>query len=96
MSNLLRIHRMALRLGIYRRSFRVALVVGTLLNLINQPQPLLGLLWGDFRALEHLDAGKALLTYCVPFLVATYSALKALDIRPGQPPNKPLFEDRTR
>lgn len=51
-------------------ALRVALVVGTLLNLINQPEALLGdapVVWG-----------KALLTYCVPFAVASYGSWSAL------------------
>lgn len=50
----------------YLRSAKVAVVVGTLLNLINQPEILLStgsvILW------------QALLTYAVPFCVATYGA----------------------
>jgi hypothetical protein len=79
--NLLRIHRMAIQLGIYRRSFRVAFVVGTALNLINQPQAMLGFLFLDFPAAERLNVIKTLLTYAVPFLVASYSALTALGLK---------------
>ena len=55
--------------GIMRRAFFTALIVGTILNLIGQ---------GD-----HLFAGrevaiwKILLTYCVPYCVATYGAVSA-------------------
>lgn len=87
--NLLRIHRMAIQLGIYHRSFRVALVVGTVLNLINQPQALLGSLFLDFHGEERLNITKTLLTYAVPFLVATYGALTALDLRLIDLQNKP-------
>lgn len=76
--NLLRIHRTAIQLGIYRRSCKVAFVVGTLLNLINQPQAVLGLLSLDYPAMQRLDVVKALLTYSVPFLVASYGALTAI------------------
>jgi hypothetical protein len=53
-----------------RRSLIVAVAVGTVLNAINQ---------GD----AFLDGGrvswlKVALTYCVPFLVATYGAWSAL------------------
>lgn len=52
------------------RSLKVSAVVGTVLNLINQPEALIGdaqlVLW------------KVLLTYIVPFLVATYGAVTAL------------------
>ncbi|MCQ8116499.1 nitrate/nitrite transporter NrtS [Methylomonas rosea] len=76
-ATLLDLHRTAIRLGIYQRSGKVALVVGTLLNLINQPQALFGLLCLDYPAMQGLDMVKALLTYSVPFLVASYGALTA-------------------
>lgn len=79
--NLLHIHRMSTQLGIYHRSFKVAFVVGTLLNLINQPQAMLGFLFLDFSAVEHLNVIKTLLTYTVPFFVASYGSLAALDLR---------------
>jgi hypothetical protein len=53
--------------GVPRRSLGVALVVGTILNLINQGDVLIGS--GD------LHVGKALLTYAVPYCVATYGAV---------------------
>ncbi|WP_340122514.1 hypothetical protein [Methylobacter svalbardensis] len=87
--NLLRIHRMAIQLGIYRRSFRVAFIVGTVLNLIHQPQALLGSLFLDFHGDEHLNITKTLLTYAVPFLVATYGALTAINPRLIDSQNKP-------
>ena len=54
-----------------RRSAIVALVVGTILTLLNQGDGLLSGNWND--ALYW----KIPLTYCVPFLVATYGALTA-------------------
>ena len=54
---------------ILKRSFRVAVVVGTILTLLNQGDALImgrvndSLMW------------KIPLTYCVPFVVATYGAL---------------------
>jgi hypothetical protein len=75
--NLLRIHRTAIQQGIYRRSFKVAFIVGTLLNLINQPQAMFGFLFLDFPVVERLNIIKMLLTYAVPFLVASYVALTA-------------------
>jgi hypothetical protein len=66
---LLACHRQARRGGIYPRSLQVALVVGTFLNLVNQPEAFLG------RA--PLNLMPALLTYAVPFLVATYGAVAA-------------------
>lgn len=78
LAKLLDLHRTAIRLGIYSRSGKVALVIGTLLNLINQPQAVLGLLSLDYPAIQRLDVVKALLTYSVPFLVASYGALTAV------------------
>lgn len=87
--SVLRVHRMAIQLGVYRRSFRVALVVGTVLNLINQPQALLDLLFLDFHSEERLNITKTLLTYTVPFLVATYGAVTAINPRLIDSQNKP-------
>ena len=53
--------------GVPRRSLWVALVVGTILNLINQ---------GDaFVAGRQLDLTKLALTYLVPYAVSTYGAV---------------------
>jgi len=53
--------------GVPRRSLAVALVVGTILNLINQ---------GDALLDAHpLNLTKLLLTYLVPYCVATYGAV---------------------
>ena len=52
-----------------RRSFAVALVVGVILNLINQGDAL----WGDAR----VNWTKLLLTFAVPYFVATYGAVSA-------------------
>jgi hypothetical protein len=49
------------------RSFFVALIVGTVLNLINQGDAL----FGD----AHLNIIKVILTYAVPYCVATYGAV---------------------
>ena len=60
----------ALRGAYLRRSFGVALVVGTGLNVINQGDAFFGdapVVWT-----------KLLLTYCVPFCVATYGTYSAL------------------
>jgi hypothetical protein len=55
--------------GIMRRALLVALIVGTLLNLIAQ---------GDFLVEgEHLNFWKIALTYCVPYCVATYGGVTA-------------------
>ena len=54
-----------------RRSAIVAVVVGTILTLLNQGD---GLLAGNWNNALYW---KIPLTYCVPFLVATYGALTA-------------------
>jgi hypothetical protein len=51
------------------RSLIVALVVGTALNAINQG--------AEFVAGEELVVWKLALTYCVPFLVASYGSYAA-------------------
>ncbi len=53
--------------GVPRRSLMAALVVGTILNLINQGDALFG-----GRSLDWLKLG---LTYIVPYCVATYGAV---------------------
>jgi hypothetical protein len=53
--------------GVPRRSLYVALIVGTVLNLINQGDSLLGA--GSINWL------KLVLTYCVPYAVCTYGAV---------------------
>ena len=53
--------------GVPRRSFLVALVVGTILNLINQGDALF--------AGRRLDLVKLALTWLVPYAVATYGAV---------------------
>lgn len=55
--------------GVPRRSLAVALVVGTLLNLINQGDALLGL------GPAAVNWFKVALTYVVPYGVATYGAV---------------------
>jgi hypothetical protein len=53
--------------GVPRRSLSVALIVGTILNLINQ---------GDTLISGHRpDFVKLALTYVVPYLVSTYGAV---------------------
>lgn len=53
--------------GVPRRSFNVALIVGTILNLINQGDALLG--DGEVSII------KLALTFLVPYCVATYGAV---------------------
>jgi hypothetical protein len=59
----------ALSKGVPRRSLYVALLVGTILNLINQGDALFG----------HVSINwfKMMLTYLVPYAVATYGAVSA-------------------
>ena len=59
--------RLAISEGVPRRSLIVALIVGTLLNLINQGD---ALVTGD-----RIDILKLSLTYFVPYAVATYGAV---------------------
>lgn len=57
---------MAFSPPVIKQSLIVALVVGTVLCLINQ---------GDKMMMEHqVDVTKLILTYVVPFLVSTYGA----------------------
>lgn len=67
MSQLSRICSCCIADGIPRRSFVVALIVGTILNLINQGDALVS---GG-----HINVAKILLTYAVPYCVATYGAV---------------------
>ena len=52
-----------------RRSFKVAVVVGTVLTLLNQGDTLFSGAW------QNALYWKIPLTYCVPFMVATFGAL---------------------
>ena len=63
--------RTALSGAYFRRSLLVMLVVGSILNAINQ---------GDALLHEgNVNVPKLLLTYLVPFCVATYGAATALE-----------------
>ena len=53
--------------GVPRRSLYVALIVGTVLNLINQGDALIGM--------ASINWLKLFLTYCVPYAVCTYGAV---------------------
>lgn len=55
------------------RSLKVALIVGTALNLINQGDAMMNS--------EPINIFKCLLTYAVPYCVATYGAVAALQAR---------------
>ena len=56
--------------GVPRQSLYVAIVVGTILNLINQGDALLGA--------ASINWFKIALTYCVPYLVCTYGAMTSM------------------
>lgn len=58
------------------RSLKVALVVGTILVMINYGDRLIT---GELLA---SDYGRIALTYCVPFFVSLYGAVSALGSRP--------------
>lgn len=66
----------ALSDGVPRRSFFAALVVGTMLNLINQGDALFGGV--------PVNWFKMILTYCVPYAVSTYGAV-SVQIRQAGP-----------
>ena len=55
--------------NIFYKSLKIAVIVGTILNIINQGDKLFAL---DF---ENIDFLKSFLTYIVPFLVSTYAAI---------------------
>ena len=63
---------LALRSDIVRRSARVAVVVGSLLALINHGDALLKM------QLESTQMLQIALTYLVPYSVATYSSVRAI------------------
>jgi hypothetical protein len=67
MTSFAKICRFCVSGGVPKRSALVALLVGTLLNLINQGE---ALLTGG-----HINVTKLLLTYAVPYCVATYGAV---------------------
>lgn len=67
MATWLRIYRLCLSGGTPRRSLLAALIVGSILNLINQGDAL----FGDAK----LNVLKALLTFVVPYCVSTYGAV---------------------
>ena len=69
MSTLKQVCRCAVTEGVPKRSLIVALVVGTILNLINQGDALLG--GGG------VDVTKLLLTFLVPYAVCTYGAVSS-------------------
>lgn len=65
--------------GVYGRSFKIALVVGTLHNLINQPNLFMGICSLDQSLLMNVNWLKIILTYSVPFFVSFYGAVSVLE-----------------
>ncbi len=64
--------KLALREDIVRRSRKVALLVGTILVVINYGDRVLD------GAISVGDGVKMVLTYCVPYCVSTYAAVSAV------------------
>lgn len=62
----------ALRKDVVKRSGKVSLIVGTLLTVINQLDLILT------QGMDLTVMSKVLLTYCVPYCVATYSSVGAI------------------
>jgi hypothetical protein len=54
-------------------AIKLALIVGTILNLINNYNSIVNGFWSNSLLL------KISLTYCVPFIVSSYSSWKALN-----------------
>lgn len=77
--NVKALNQTARRHGVYRRSFEIALAVGTLLNLINQPNLFMGICSLDQSLLMDVNWLKVILTYLVPFFVSFYGAVSVLD-----------------
>ena len=87
--SLARIWHYAISDGVPRRSLYVALIVGTILNLINQGDALLGS--------AAVNWSKLLLTFCIPYAVCTYGAVstkiasQAMGAAPGSADSKIRF-----
>ena len=62
----------AMRPEVYRRSRRVALLVGTILIGINYFDRIFA------GTLQPIDYMKMLMTYCVPFCVSTHASVSAI------------------
>ena len=62
----------ALKPTIVIRSIRVAIIVGTILVLINYVDRII------YANLEMMDYLKMALTYCVPYCVSTYAAVSTI------------------
>lgn len=60
--------KIAFQKSIIISSIKICIIVGTILNLINQGNVMISMNW------EKLSIFRMMLTYSVPFCVATYSA----------------------
>jgi len=65
--------RLVFQKSVVTTALKIGIVVGTILNLINQ-----GHVITAPDSLEALSYSKLLLTYCVPYLVSTYSSVATL------------------
>jgi hypothetical protein len=65
------------------------MIVGTILNLINQPETMASLLFLDFHSIQRSHLIKAILTYVVPFLVAAYGSIATLRLQSEQDDSSP-------
>ena len=72
-------HRLARRRDIVLRAVRVALLVGTVLALINHGDKLI---YGGMQTSDYL---KILLTYLVPYCVSTHSSVRAARLSESKP-----------
>ena len=63
---------LAVQPSIRRRAIRVALIVGSVFFAINYGDKLIA------GTLTGLDVFKAMISYCVPYCVSTYSSVQAL------------------
>ena len=70
-----------MRPEVYKRSRRVALLVGTILVTINYFDRILD------GSLITIDYFKMLLTYCVPFCVSTHASVSAIMEQERKPEN---------
>lgn len=53
------------------RAIKICLIVGTILNMINQGTLIFGWDW------QNISISRMMLTYCVPYCVSTYSSAMA-------------------
>ncbi len=60
---------LALEQNTFRRAVKVGIIVGIMLNLINNP----GLL--SLHSFNDLNIGRVIFTFLVPFFVSTYSSV---------------------